>query len=255
MMSDADFAAPHQRLPVSHMDEAPLLPPPPKSVRETGLELALLVELVAKIMHADGRIHLPVLTGKLRLSFNVLREVLGYMMAEQLLEVATRGESDLDVHYQLTGNGRARAGEFLARSRYAGAAPVTLQAYREQLLRQSRRGQHGARVGAADMAAAFADDVVDASLRTQLGAALQSGRSILLFGPSGSGKTTLARKLGALQAGSIAVPYAVLVDHAIVQIHSPQVHVATGPAQVRMDERRPMDSRWVMCQRPLVPVG
>ena len=70
---------------VSGADDATRLPAQPKTVRETGLEQSLLVELVIKAMFASGRMHLPVLTGKLRLSINVLREVLGFMMAEQLV--------------------------------------------------------------------------------------------------------------------------------------------------------------------------
>ncbi|MES2758067.1 MAG: ATP-binding protein [Pseudomonadota bacterium] len=230
------------------------LPPQPKSVGDTGLELALLVELAAKTMYAVGKMHLPVLMGKMRLSFSVLREVLGFMVAEQVVEVALRGDSDLDVHYQLTATGKLRAAEYLARCRYIGPAPVTLHAYRELVLRQSHRQGRVNRVGAAELAAAFADDGLDGSVRELIGAALQSGRSLLLHGPSGSGKTTVARKLGQLQCGLVATPYAILVDNDIVQFHDPLLHPA--PLQLRQTEdRRSSDSRWALCQRPVVQVG
>lgn len=230
------------------------LPPQPKTVSDTGLELAMLVELAAKTMYAVGKIHLPVLMGKMRLSFSVLREVLGFMVAEQVVEVALRGDSDLDVHYQLTATGKLRAAEYLARCRYIGAAPVTLHAYRELVLRQSHRQARVNRVGAAELAAAFADDGLDASVRELIGAALQSGRSLMLHGPSGSGKTTVARKLGQLQCGLVATPYAILVDNDIVQFHDPLLHPA--PLLLRQaEDRRSSDSRWALCQRPVVQVG
>jgi hypothetical protein len=230
------------------------LPPQPKTVADTGLELALLVELAAKTMYAVGKMHLPVLMSKMRLSFSVLREVLGFMVAEQVVEVALRGDSDLDVHYQLTATGKLRATEYLSRCRYVGPAPVTLQAYRELVLRQSHRQGRVHRIGAAQLAAAFAEDGLDASVRELIGAALQSGRSLLLHGPSGSGKTTLARKLGQLQCGLVATPYAILVDNDIVQFHDPALHPA--PAHPRQTEdRRSSDSRWALCQRPVVQVG
>lgn len=143
-MSDADLSATSTpsalRPALSALDDAAVrLPPQPKSVRETGLEPALLIELTTKVIYAAGRLHLPVLAGRLRLSINVLREVLGAMLAEQLVEVALRGDSDLDVYYQLTSIGRARAAEYMARCRYVGPAPVTLEAYHELVLRQSRR--------------------------------------------------------------------------------------------------------------------
>ncbi|MES2322098.1 MAG: ATP-binding protein [Pseudomonadota bacterium] len=232
------------------------MPPQPKTVRDTGLELSLIVELVTKAMYATGKMHLPVLTGKLRLSINVLREVLGFMLAEQLVEVASRGDSDLDVNYQLTHIGKLRAPDFFARSRYVGPAPVTLHAYRELVQRQSARHAQVGRVSAADMHAAFADDVLDAGVRDLVGAALQSSRSLLLHGPSGSGKTTLARKLGQLQQGVVAVPYAILADQAIIQVYDPLTHMAPAPLQSRQSEdRRSTDSRWALCQRPLVQVG
>ena len=65
----------------SATDDMIRMPSPPKTVRETGLEQALIVELVAKSLYASGKMHLPVLTGKRRLSINVLREVLGFMLA------------------------------------------------------------------------------------------------------------------------------------------------------------------------------
>ncbi|MES2898644.1 MAG: ATP-binding protein [Pseudomonadota bacterium] len=259
-MMEADSAsnqpATQRGIPPAVEESAIRMPPQPKSVRDTGLELALIVELVTKAMFATGKMHLPVLTGKLRLSINVLREVLGFMLAEQLVEVASRGDSDLDVNYQLTGNGKLRAADYLSRNRYIGAAPVTLHAYRELVLRQSARHAHGCRVTAAEMTAAFADDVLDPVVRDMVGAALQSSRSLLLHGPSGSGKTTLARKIGQLQGGVVAVPHAILVDQEIIQVYDPLVHLAPPPLQSRHSEdRRSSDSRWALCQRPLIQVG
>ncbi|MES2316959.1 MAG: ATP-binding protein [Pseudomonadota bacterium] len=228
------------------------MPPQPKTVRETGLEQSLIVELVAKAMYASGKMHLPVLTGKLRLSINVLREVLGFMLAEQLVEVASRGDSDLDVNYQLTATGKQRAADFLARCRYAGPAPVTLQAYRDLVQRQA--GQRG-QVSAADLASAFLEDSLDPAVRDLVGAALQSGRSLLLHGPSGGGKSTLARKLGQLQQGVVAVPYAILVDQDIVLVYDPLLHLPPALQARPGEDRRSTDSRWALCQRPLIQVG
>src|SRR5471030_1918619 len=101
---------------------APALPPQPKSVRETGLEQQLIAELIAKVIFISGKTHLPMLTTRLRLSINVLREVLDFMVAEHLAEVAWRGESDIDVQYQLTAAGKQRAGAWFERCRYVGPA-------------------------------------------------------------------------------------------------------------------------------------
>lgn len=229
------------------------LPPQPKSVRDTGLPQQLLVELVAKALCLGGKSHLPVLTTKLHLSINVLREVLDFMVAEHVAEVAWRGESDIDVQYQLTGAGRQRAGAWLERCPYAGPAPVTLEAYRAMV---ERHALHVPQACAEDLAAEFTDDFLAPPVQRMLGAAMYAGRSMLLYGPSGSGKSMLARRLGALLQGLVAVPHALVVGQDIVQVYDPAVHRAPQPRHARLaqqaPERRSGDPRWVLCQRPVV---
>lgn len=230
------------------------LPPQPKTVRETGLELPLLAELASKQLFGSGKTHLPVLTTRLRLSINVLREVLDFMVAEQLAEVAWRGDTDIDVQYQLTSAGRQRTVAWLERSPYTGPAPVPLETYRALVQRQSALLPA---VAAHDVASEFADDCLPAAVRELAGAALHAHRSLLLHGPSGSGKTTLARRLGRLLQGMVGVPYAILMGEEIVQvfdsaIHHPPAAAAQGRA---IGERRSTDSRWVLCNRPVLHMG
>jgi energy-coupling factor transporter ATP-binding protein EcfA2 len=229
------------------------LPPQPKSVRDTGLTQQLIVELIAKALYLGGKSHLPVLTTKLHLSINVLREVLDFMVTEHVAEVAWRGESDLDVQYQLTSAGKQRAAAWLERSLYVGPAPVTLEAYRAMVERQAL---HAPQPCADELAAEFADDFLAPQVQRMLGAAMFAGRSVLLYGPSGSGKSMLARRLGALQQGLVAVPHALVVGQDIVQVYDPALHRAPQSHQQRQmrqtSERRSSDPRWVLCQRPVV---
>ncbi|WP_373989959.1 ATP-binding protein [Duganella sp. BuS-21] len=227
-----------------------LLPPQPKSVRDTGLQQQLIVELIAKALYLNGRSHLPVLTTRLHLSINVLREVLDFMVAEHVAEVAWRGESDIDVQYQLTGAGKQRAASWLERCPYTGPAPVRLEAWRAMVERQAAP----ATLPSADeLAVEFTDDFLAAPVQRMLGAAMHAGRSMLLYGPSGSGKSALARRLGTLLTGLVAVPHAVVVGQDIVQVYDPALHRAPMPRQVRqVPERRSNDPRWVLCQRPVV---
>ncbi|CAN7664175.1 ATP-binding protein [Pseudoduganella sp. LjRoot289] len=246
-------------LPASRHEEeerGALLPPQPKSVRETGLELQLIVELIAKAIYLAGRTHLPILATRLRLSINVLREALEFMVAEQLTEVAWRGDADIDVQYQLTGAGMLRAAAWLERSPYQGPAPVTLEAYRALAARQS--AQLGA-PSAEDVEAVFGEAGLEPAVRNLIGAAMHAGRSMFLYGPPGSGKSTLARKLGRLLQGTVLVPHAVAVGQEIIQLYDPAVHlpptVPAGAAGRSPLERRSTDARWVLCQRPVVQLG
>jgi len=229
------------------------LPPQPKSVRDTGLTQQLIVELIAKAMYVGGKTHLPVLTTKLHLSINVLREALDFMVGEHIAEVAWRGESDIDVQYQLTGAGKQRASAWLERCPYAGPAPVTLEAYRAMVERQAVQAQQPC---ADELAAEFADGLLAPMVQRMLGAAMHSGRTMLLYGPSGGGKSTLARRLGGLLPGLVAVPHALVVGQDIVQVYDPALHCAPPGVPARpprqLQERRSGDPRWVLCRRPVV---
>ena len=253
--------------PAGETEVTAILPRQPRTISDTGLDLRLLATLVLKTLRVTGRAPLPLLSGKLRLSVSVLREVLVAMTAEQQVEVAWSGDSDIDVQYQLTSVGERAALARLAECSYIGPAPVTLLAYQAMVERQSLRQpmlRHAKPQGAqaspvrhltpAELAAMLAEDGLDPALRGLLGAALQAQRPLLLHGPSGSGKTTLARKLARLLPGAVAVPYAILIEGHIVPFHDPLRHPAPLPLG-RQEDRRSCDARWAICQRPLVHVG
>jgi len=210
---------------------------------------------VLKTIEATGKAPLPLLAGKLRLSISVLREVLNPLIAEQQVEVAWCGESDIDMQYQLTAIGQRGALDALARCRYVGPAPVTLASYRAVVERQALRHADAERITPAQLAGALGEDGLTPAAREVLGAALYARRSLLLYGPSGGGKTTLARKLGRLLPGPIAVPYALMAGRQVIRLYDPAVHVAPPPVARQQEERRSCDARWTVCQRPFVHVG
>jgi energy-coupling factor transporter ATP-binding protein EcfA2 len=241
-------------------DYTHVLPPQPKSVLETGLTQQLLVELLAKTIFIGGKSHLQALATTLRLSINVLRELLSFMVKEQLAEVAWRGESDVDIQYRLTVGGEERAHACLERNPYVGPAPVTFDSYRSMVERQSRQCRSlGACIGSEDVAALFGKEELDARVLDTIGAALHSGRSLFLYGAPGSGKTRLASKLDQLLPGMVAVPYAILIGQEIVQLYDPQVHLPPAGPQTpqarQLLERRNTDIRWTLCLRPVVRLG
>jgi len=240
-------------LPGADAESASVLPPPPRSLRDTGLPQQFVVDLIGKALYVAGKTHLPTLTTRLHLPITVLREALDFMVTEHVAEVAWRGESDIDIQYQLTVAGKQRAAASMERCRYTGPAPVTLEAYRAMVERQALQAPP---LGAEELGADFADQLLSPRVLQMLGAAMYAGRTILLYGPSGSGKSTLARKLGALQQDLIAVPHAVLVGQDVVQVYDPLDHPAPHGPQARQSrlaaERRSADTRWVQCERPVV---
>jgi energy-coupling factor transporter ATP-binding protein EcfA2 len=236
-------------------DITPILPRQAKTVRDTGLEPRFVTDLVLKAIQAIGKAPLPVLAAKLRLSISVLREVLNPLIAEQQVEVAWCGESDIDMQYQLTTIGQRGAADAQARCRYVGPAPVTLASYRAMVERQALRHADCERVTPAQLAAALGEDGLSSATRDVIGAALYARRSLLLYGPSGSGKTQLAQRLGRLLPGPIAVPYALIVGRQVIRLFDPLLHVSPPLLARQQEDRRSCDARWAVSQRPLVHVG
>ncbi len=234
---------------------APLLPPMPQRLEDTGLEASFVVELLAKVLYVHGQMRLADLGAHVGLSLAVLEPLLALMRGERLCEMARHGETDGSMAYRLTDLGRARARDFLQRSQYAGPAPVSLDAYIAQVQRQSVTEM---RVTRDALQRAFTGIVVPPPLLQQVGAAMNSGRPILLYGPAGSGKTYLSEQLVRLLSGDVAVPHALQVGSEVIQIFDPVVHHPVPVEDSRrtmLDRGRLHDARWALCRRPVVMTG
>ena len=230
----------------------------PRTVDDTGLPFLFLIELVSKVLHQRGQLRLAELASHLKLNVSVIDPLVVFLRAEKLCEIARVGNSgtDADLSYILTDAGRARAANAAARNAYAGPAPVTLAAYTAQVKEQSVAAMQVTR-GA--MAAAFGGIVVNPLVLDQLGAAMNSGRAIFLHGLAGSGKTYLAERLRDLLVGTIAVPYALMVDGEVIPFFDAVQHVAgdeEGTIGSGLDRGSAPDARWVRgVRRPAALAG
>jgi hypothetical protein len=240
-----------------HVPTAPADARAPRTVDDTGLPFLFLVELIAKVLHQRGQLRLPELAAHLKLTISVIDPLIAFLRAEKLCEVVRIGGTgtDADLSYLLTEAGHQRALAVLARNAYAGPAPVTLEAYTAQVHAQSVAGMVVTR---ASMAAAFDGVVVNPQVLDQLGAAMNSGRTLFLHGPAGSGKTYLAERLRDVLSGVIAVPHALMVDGEAIPLFDVIAHrvvVDAAPAQ-GFDRGNACDARWVRnVRRPASLVG
>jgi hypothetical protein len=241
--------------PIALHPHASPLPAMPQRVEDTGLDFSFLVELLAKILYVRGQLRLPDFAAHVQLSFAALEPLLAFMRSERLCEMARHGDTDGTMAYTLTDLGRARAQDFLQRSQYAGPAPVSLNAYVKQVEQQSIMDMGVTRE---TLQRAFAGIVVKQELLNQFGAAMNSGRPILIYGPAGSGKTYLSERLVGLLSGNVAIPYAIEVGNEVIQVFDPVVHEPVAMDDSRrsvLDRGRNHDSRWVLCRRPVVMTG
>jgi MoxR-like ATPase len=233
-----------QQSSASKQRTLPTMPRAPESVSETGIRKSFLEELLLKILYLSGPLTLVEWGQQARLRLVVIEEIFARLRTEQLCAVTgmTRHIHEIAI----TSQGRARALELLSLNQYAGPAPVTLESYARQVRLQ---GTRSVEIHSSEMERAFAHLVLGSETLTQLGIALNSGSSILLYGPTGSGKTSIAESLPrAFGEEGVWIPFAVEVDGQIITIYDPLLHKSVDHADWG-------DPRWVLCHRPAVIAG
>ena len=256
--------------PGQHSAQPDLAPAIPHTVDETGVRRALLEELALKIIYLEGELNLRQLAARMGLAAPVVEEIFQRLRRAQFCEVAGMDGST----YRVTAGaaGRARAQELLSRNQYAGIAPVSLDDYVARVRRQSIGGTP---VTPADVRRAFDALVLGESTLRQLGIAVLSGTSMVLYGPTGTGKTAIAERIPRIfDHQGVWIPHAVEVDGQIITVFDEHVHRRIEPLD---DPRAPAaapgawggvlraapgqfgaitpDPRWVLCERPRVVVG
>ena len=224
--------------------------PSPRRPEDTGLPFLFLADLAAKHFHAYGPQRLDELAARLKLAPGTTEPLIEFLRRERLCEVSA-GSNGAGPTFALTDAGRRRAENALRHSQYAGAAPVTLEAYSTQV--RFQRETESA-VTRADARRAYHGVLVREAVLEQMGAAMNSRRAVFIYGPAGSGKTYLAERLAGVREDEVLVPHAILVGSHVIQVFDPQVHecapVAARAAPYLL--RAASDERWVRCHRPVV---
>ena len=222
----------------------------PRSLAETGVRESVLEDIALKNLYLRGPFSVVELARQMRLSYDVAELLFSRLRAKVLCEVTGMRANVPEI--AITSSGRTRALELLAASQYAGAAPISLESYVEQVRRQRALPRD---IRAIDVERAFAHLVFDPETLAQFGTALNSAAPIFLYGPPGVGKTAAAEALSrVLASDEVWIPYAVEIDGQIVTVFDPVIHkpAADEPGGGRPADR---DERWVLCQRPTVMVG
>ncbi len=226
------------------------IPKMPTAIKETGLGLGFLTDLALKIMYFEGNLTGYELSDRMKLPYpGVVDQALDFLKREKLVEVkGAGGFAEAAYQYAISLKGRAMGREALDRSQYAGAAPVTLDAYSEAI-RHQPLGR--VIVHQRTMRQALSHLVIGESTFAQLGPAVNSGRSVFLFGHPGNGKTAIAESIGQMILGeALFIPYAVEIGGQIIRVFDYVNHtLAEGAAG------KNHDPRWVRIQRPVITTG
>ncbi|WP_308915659.1 ATPase [Jannaschia sp. LMIT008] len=232
-------------------------PAPPRTLEDTGLSPVILREVMLKTMfrksvetvrEVGGAIHLPIpLTQEL---IDQCRGQ-GLVQATGTLHAGSSGE----MGFELTEAGTARATAALGQSEYYGAMPVPLEAYKLQVKSQSIRD---ITITRDRLTRAMGHLILPPDLLGQLGPAVSSGRSILMYGPPGNGKSSIAEGIRAALGDHIWIPRAVEYAGQVITVYDPIVHQAIPRRDDDGGLRRGgirVDERYILCRRPTVMTG
>ncbi len=233
-------------------------PPVPRTLAETGIAPVMLRDILLKTMFRMNLEHVSDLARICCLPAPLVQELIDTARGQKLLEATgtLHATSSAEMGYQLTDNGKSRALDALAQSEYYGAVPVPLTAYKEQVKRQSIRNITLTR---AELLRGMGHLILPPGLIDNLGPAVTSGRSILMYGPPGNGKSSISNGIRDALGDRIHVPRAIEYSGQVITVYDPIVHSAASdsgddPTALRRASNR-FDSRYVLCDRPTVITG
>lgn len=242
-----------QRL-ISAEAQQPTEIPEAKRLADTGLDQALVLNLVLKTLLYRVRPTRLQLAEALRLGVHAIEEATEILSREGLVAaVGAEGIGPQGIAFALTPKGVSRAEAVMAYGGYIGPAPVALADFVRRVRLQSVAAEPLTR---AQFEAALSDLVLADETVGRIGRAVLSRRPLLLRGSSGNGKTTIARSVANVVSGAIWLPYAIEAVGQIIQVFNPSIHepVEEPPRTSLTGVERP-DRRWVRVRRPLVWTG
>lgn len=235
-----------------------LAPPAPKSLAEVGISLVMMRDILLKTMFRTNLDQTSAIARAVCLPVQLTQELIDLARTQRLLEATgtMHATSGSEMGYQLTEAGKARALDALAQSEYYGSMPIPLADYNVQVKRQSVRN---IRLTREQLTGAMGHLILPPDLLSNLGPAITSGRSILMYGPPGNGKSSISNGIRDAMGDKIYVPRALEYAGQVITVYDPIVHSAAeeavdDPNSLRRTSNR-FDNRYVYCERPTVITG
>ena len=170
-------------------------PPVIRTIEDTGLNVGFIQDLILKLMYLRGQLIGREIADSTHLPFTgVISPVLDFLKREQMCEVkGSGGLGAASYEYVITSKGAVRAREQMERTTYVGPAPVPWDDYIAAIEAQRTKKLT---VNPSIMKRSLSHLILQESVFSKIGPAINSGKSMFLYGPPGNGKTTIEGKRG-----------------------------------------------------------
>ncbi|MEM9583428.1 MAG: ATPase [Pseudomonadota bacterium] len=235
-----------------------IAPAPPKTLADTGLTIVMMRDILLKTVFRKNLEHVSDMSEAICLSLPLTQQLVEIAREQRLIEAqgTLHAGSGSEMAFQLSDAGKARALDALSQSEYYGALPVPLEKYKEQVQNQSVKN---VQITRDRLLANMGHLILPDTLLEELGPAVSSGRSILLYGPPGNGKSAISNGIRDALGDVIYIPHCIEYAGQVITLYDPIVHnlIDEEPGDVsslrRTDNR--YDKRYLLCERPTVMTG
>ncbi len=234
-------------------------PPPLRKLTDTGLTVVMMRDILLKTIFRKNVENATDIAQAVCLPTPLAQELIDMLREMGLLQATgtLHATSGNEMGYQLTDSGKARALDALSQSEYYGAMPVPLEDYKIQVERQSIKN---VRLTRETLEASMGHLILPEGMLDQLGPAVTSGRSVLMYGPPGNGKSSIAEGIRAAMGDHIYIPHALSYSGQVITMYDPIVHSkveggAAGSASPLRKSSARCDTRYLLCTRPTVMTG
>ncbi|MBF9034077.1 ATPase [Rhodobacterales bacterium HKCCE2091] len=233
-------------------------PPALRKLSDTGLQPVMMRDILLKTVFRKSVETVTEISAAIALPSTLTTMLIDELRDMNLMQATgtLHATSSSEMGFQLTDSGKARALDALSQSEYYGPMPVPLEMYKVQVKRQSIRDIHLTREM---LQGSMGHLILPNGLIDQLGPAVGSGKSVLMYGPPGNGKSSIAEGIRAAMGDTIYIPHALAYSGQVITLFDPIVHTPVEQENVLGSALRKAtarhDTRYLLCKRPTVMTG
>ncbi len=235
----------------------PFEPPRPRVLEDLGLSNTMIRDILLKTIYRMSLEYVTDMAHAVAIPVPLVQQLVDGARDENLIEAmgSIGAEGTSEMRYKLSQAGVSRTRDALTQSEYYGAMPVPLGAFTRQSERQSVKN---IRITAQGLMDAMGNLILPHNFLRDLGPAISSGRSLLLYGPPGNGKSAISNGIRDALGDHVFVPRAVEYSGQIITVYDPIVHErvkSVGQAASPLRRASGFDGRYLKCRRPAVITG